>query len=586
MQSTSSRLQQAIWTSLRCAKPNGSFTHSNATARTFASQIFRRSVSSNIARSLARRCQQPTLINIRPYSDSKSSDINRKIDDAQKRISDTIEARAESVVESTDPEQDTLKRKRDETIIHTLPESSSIVYNADSPGETAVKAAATEASQSSRQNTSSTSSSEETASQSSKPLEGTREALPSQVAARYSKLRDDFTHFMDNFQTHVFTASKRLNDLTGYSSIEQLKRDIEAQEQAVRQARQDVHDSRASYQAAVTTRSDTQREVNDLLHRKHAWSPADLERFTNLYRSDHANEHSEQKAHEQLSQAEQRYEEASTKLSKSILARYHEEQVWSDKIRQMSTWGTWGLMGLNVLLFVLFQIAVEPWRRRRLVRGFEEKVQEAIREQSAEQELRTLFHLKTATEEGRVQGAIAATGEGDTDLKEIRSAQENATPEQVPAAALTGALAAEEPSLQEMAERTQIEQAVETVANVELLAEEASEAVTSSDPIPISDSPSTAVPEAVVEQQHQTLSEDLPPVRSAPYQDLPFVLGTHVRAYFDRANHYVQSLFNEETTLTVSRKELTSRVLEGAFFGAVGTVTLFWALGVSTVHGR
>ena len=71
-------------------------------------------------------------------------------------------------------------------------------------------------------------------------------------------------------------------------------------------------------------------------------------------------------------------EEAAAKLSASILARYHEEQIWSDKIRRMSTWGTWGLMGVNILLFLVFQIGVEPWRRRRLVKGFEEKVMEAL----------------------------------------------------------------------------------------------------------------------------------------------------------------------------------------------------------------
>ena len=76
--------------------------------------------------------------------------------------------------------------------------------------------------------------------------------------------------------------------------------------------------------------------------------------------------------------AEREAEEAATQLSKSILSRYHEEQVWSDKIRRMSTWGTWGLMGVNVLLFLIFQIGVEPWRRRRLVKGFKEKVIEAL----------------------------------------------------------------------------------------------------------------------------------------------------------------------------------------------------------------
>jgi sensitive to high expression protein 9 len=35
-------------------------------------------------------------------------------------------------------------------------------------------------------------------------------------------------------------------------------------------------------------------------------------------------------------------------------------------------------MGVNVLLFLIFQVAIEPWRRHRLVKGFEEKVKEAI----------------------------------------------------------------------------------------------------------------------------------------------------------------------------------------------------------------
>jgi She9 / Mdm33 family len=58
--------------------------------------------------------------------------------------------------------------------------------------------------------------------------------------------------------------------------------------------------------------------------------------------------------------------------------RYHEEQIWSDKIRRASTWGTFALMGINVVLFVVVQIGLEPWRRKRLVRGFEEKVKEVV----------------------------------------------------------------------------------------------------------------------------------------------------------------------------------------------------------------
>ncbi|MCJ1430200.1 sensitivity to high expression protein she9 [Sticta canariensis] len=183
---------------------------------------------------------------------------------------------------------------------------------------------------------------------------------------------------MDHLQSNIFIAGQRLNDLTGYSGIEALKKEIEEQERSVRASRSSLQQAREAYSAAINSRSASQREVNELLQRKHAWTSNDLERFTALYRSDHANEQSESAAQEQLAASERKAEEAATNLSASILARYHEEQIWSDKIRRMSTWGTWGLMGVNVLLFLVFQIGIEPWKRKRLVKGFEEKVLEAL----------------------------------------------------------------------------------------------------------------------------------------------------------------------------------------------------------------
>ena len=203
-------------------------------------------------------------------------------------------------------------------------------------------------------------------------------SLPSQAEYRRSHISKRFTSLMDHLQSNVFLASQRLNDLTGYSGIETLKRSIESQETFVQQARAAVRAAKDAYSTAISQRSASQREVNELLQRKHAWTPQDLERFAALYRSDHANEQTEIKAAEELAAAERVAEEAQAKLGRSILARYHEEQIWSDKIRRMSTWGTWGLMGVNVLLFVIFQVGVEPWRRKRLVSGFEEKVREAI----------------------------------------------------------------------------------------------------------------------------------------------------------------------------------------------------------------
>ncbi|KAL1981122.1 hypothetical protein VTN96DRAFT_3056 [Rasamsonia emersonii] len=218
---------------------------------------------------------------------------------------------------------------------------------------------------------------------SQKSLGGREEELPSQEEGRRSQLSKQFTNLMDNLQSNIFIVGQRLNDLTGYSAIEKLKKEIESHEARVREARSVVRKAKEAYSAAINRRSASQREVNELLQRKHAWSPADLERFTSLYRSDHANEVAEAEAQQALAEAEREVEEATAQLNRSILSRYHEEQIWSDKIRRMSTWGTWGLMGVNVLLFLIFQVLVEPWRRRRLVKGFEEKVKEAIENEAA-----------------------------------------------------------------------------------------------------------------------------------------------------------------------------------------------------------
>ena len=53
--------------------------------------------------------------------------------------------------------------------------------------------------------------------------------LPSQKEGRRSNLNKRFSHVMDHMQSNIFIAGQRLNDLTGYSGIEALKKDIEQQ---------------------------------------------------------------------------------------------------------------------------------------------------------------------------------------------------------------------------------------------------------------------------------------------------------------------------------------------------------------------
>lgn len=123
-------------------------------------------------------------------------------------------------------------------------------------------------------------------------------------------------------------------------------------------------------------RSDSQREVNSLLERKSTWTDTDVSRFTVLVRQDHALEQAEARAKAAVAQTEDGVEREFSALMRAILARYHEEQVWSDKIRSVSTYGQLAVLGANVLVFVLAIVLVEPWKRRRLMQAFERRVQE------------------------------------------------------------------------------------------------------------------------------------------------------------------------------------------------------------------
>jgi sensitive to high expression protein 9 len=116
--------------------------------------------------------------------------------------------------------------------------------------------------------------------------------------------------------------------------------------------------------------------VNDLLSRKSTWSDDDVGRFTRLVRQDHVYEQAEAAAKAAAARAEDEVERAFSTLMRAILNRYHEEQVWSDKIRSASTYGSLAVLGLNVVVFVLATMFVEPWKRRRLAGTFERKVDE------------------------------------------------------------------------------------------------------------------------------------------------------------------------------------------------------------------
>lgn len=139
-------------------------------------------------------------------------------------------------------------------------------------------------------------------------------------------------------------------------------------ERLVKSRRAQVEDAKRQLEAAQSQQQASQKEVVGLLERKHSWSASDLERYMSLIRSEHLNDQAVRSAKDAVLLADRSLEEARAHLEKRERAQYHEEQIWSDTIRRNSTWVTIGLMGVNILLLLSQLVAIEPWRRRRLVR--------------------------------------------------------------------------------------------------------------------------------------------------------------------------------------------------------------------------
>ncbi|CAO1620988.1 unnamed protein product [Jaminaea pallidilutea] len=164
------------------------------------------------------------------------------------------------------------------------------------------------------------------------------------------------------------------NAYSGYDAIEDAKARVTRAEDELDDFRRSQADLRAKYLAAVAQRAQSQRTINDLLSRKASWSDADLVQYTSLLRSEHAESRAEDDAREKFEQAERQVTTAWDGVVKRTLERYHDEQVWSDRVRNVSSYTQLAAVGLNVVLFIVAILLVEPYKRRRLAETFEKRL--------------------------------------------------------------------------------------------------------------------------------------------------------------------------------------------------------------------
>jgi len=195
---------------------------------------------------------------------------------------------------------------------------------------------------------------------------------------------------------HASALGHKLNEVTGYQEVEKLKALVTEQGEAVSHcfcsslvltpssentlqvARKTAREAKEAYDQAITNRSSAQREVNSLLERKHSWTDADVSAFTTLVRTDHASTFAVTTTSSALKESELAVDQAFSNLTSAILQRYHEEQVWSDKIRSVATWANVAGFLLNFFIFLVAIAIVEPWKRKRLVARVEERMTSLI----------------------------------------------------------------------------------------------------------------------------------------------------------------------------------------------------------------
>lgn len=160
--------------------------------------------------------------------------------------------------------------------------------------------------------------------------------------------------------------AKSINIVTGYDVCERLRENVLKCDEALSKLKSDLTEARIQYRKAVSERSTCQKEINNLLQRKGEWKDTELNRFTELYRREIGLEQKEFETKIGNEIIEKQVDQAHQDMINGMRERYQEEQLWSDKIRRISTFGTFGLMFLNLLLFLVLQLWIEPRKRRKL----------------------------------------------------------------------------------------------------------------------------------------------------------------------------------------------------------------------------
>jgi hypothetical protein len=144
-------------------------------------------------------------------------------------------------------------------------------------------------------------------------------------------------------------------DESGTKEILQLKEKVNASSLKFDEKQRLVVEARSSLDVALKAWEDSQSQHTQLLQVRDKWTPTQAQEFAAVVQTEVQVRNDLQYAKKNLSEQEGQQASTQVEYMNDLRRRYHEEQIWQDKWRIMSTFGTWGLIVLNSIVFLISQ---------------------------------------------------------------------------------------------------------------------------------------------------------------------------------------------------------------------------------------
>lgn len=177
----------------------------------------------------------------------------------------------------------------------------------------------------------------------------------SSTAATSTTTSSKFDHWLDVWNEHsgAYEISK-LKELVNNSSIQ-----FDKQQRL-------VNDARKAVDHALTAWEQSQIKHTQLMQVRDKWTPAQALEFAKLLEKEVQVRSELEHAKKDLAEKEIQQSKLQIEYMNNLRIRYHEEQIWQDKWRILSTYGTWGLIGLNTVVFLISQCLFQLRETKRM----------------------------------------------------------------------------------------------------------------------------------------------------------------------------------------------------------------------------